>query len=263
MRVHLSLILVFPFILLLLPHHVHAVPTIDGNIQQDEWKQGLLKRIELDNGEILNLTIIYTSEDILFLATLLHNKPGDEIILDPTINHDYFGIEFDNNHDEAIMGTSSSPDDTLIVNYDKAGASDMFMHGFKAYNDVEYNGNEDVEGYANAKDGILIWEVKKPLNSGDVNGYDINLKQGDVYKIMVAFWDDKPPHTAAGYINRREGNSQFITMVVGAPISSLSVEIAGFILLLLTSFMVITLDTKFLTKIIKNFDKSKKHRDQE
>jgi hypothetical protein len=217
----------------MIPQSVGALPVLDGIISPDEWSDAFEdKDIEMNNGETLNLKTIYTSTDIYFLASMDHNGPDDEIIFDVSERHDYFGIEFDLNGDEAIMATPWSPDDMFLVDYMVAGAVDMYAQDYNVENDTSNGGTNDVEGSSGSENGRIIWEVRKPLKSGDSIGYDLSLEAGDDYKIMLAFWDDRYPHSAAEFVNKRVGNSQFITLTVGGAKDTTQWEIIGGILLL-------------------------------
>ena len=210
--------IVFLLIIFTYSGRVTANPSIDGEIAADEWSNGMQYHIPMTNGVILNLTVIYTDIDIYMLIVMPHNSAGDKIQLlsDNYTYHDYFGIEFDNNKDDAIMGTSSSPDDTIMIDYIDEGGIDMFMHSYKAFNDVGNGGSNDVSGRSGSIDGNLIFEIKRPLVTNDMNGYDISLNEGDKYLIMLAFWDDALAHSATTYINERIGNNQFIELRVGS-----------------------------------------------
>ncbi len=219
----------FPHLLILLiifipptiitPTTAETLPIIDGAVDS-AWDAGFEYKVSMTNGAILNLTILYTSSDIYFLVVLPHNSADDEIIQDTTIKHDYFGIEFDRNGDNVIMGVESSPDDMMIIDYDKPGLIDMYMHSYKAFEDIDNQGVDNGEGQSGTNDGNLIYEFRKPLNSGDINGYDIELKDGDQFQIMLAFWDDKNPHTAAEFTNVYKDGSQFMKFTVGNAVNS-------------------------------------------
>ena len=60
------------------------------------------------------------------------------------------------------------------------------------------------------------------------------LKAGESYKVMFALWINKPIHAAAGDVNVREGNSQFITLRVGTPISPVVGNIIAFLIFFLS-----------------------------
>ncbi len=192
-----------------------ALPTLDGKVQPGEWEGSETIDILLTNGVTMQLSIIYTQERAYFLAEIPHNGPGDVIKLDPSQPHDYFGIEFDRNGDNSIHGSLASPDDMILVNYFEPKAVDFYTHTFKVYEDTENNGVDDVEGTIGASNGTIIAEFSKPLDSGDTNGYDISLKEGDTYQVMVAFWDDQPPHSADVFINRDIGGKIFFELKVG------------------------------------------------
>lgn len=210
--------LVFLLIIFTFSGRITANPSIDGEVKADEWSNGFQYHIPMTNGVVLNLTVIYTDIDIYMLIVMPHNSAGDKIQLlsDNYTYHDYFGIEFDNNKDDAIMGKLDSPDDTIIIDYIDEGGIDMYMHSYKAFTDVGNGGSDDVSGRSGSSDGNLIFEIKRPLVTNDEKGYDISLNKGDKYLIMLAFWDDALPHSATTYINERIGNKQFIELRVGS-----------------------------------------------
>ena len=78
---------------------------------------------------------------------------------------------------------------------------------------------------------ILSGEFRKPLNSGDSSGYDISLKKGDTFHIMLALWDDKYPNTAAGYTNTFNNNQLFMTFIVGELKQSVLPNLLGIVVI--------------------------------
>ncbi|MCE7737646.1 MAG: hypothetical protein GPJ54_22335 [Candidatus Heimdallarchaeota archaeon] len=235
----------FIVILLFVPvqiTHGEGLPILDGIISEGEWDGSFEKIIRMNNGIDITLKAIYTETDVYYLVTFPHNSPGDEIERDPAAGrHDYFGIEFDNNKDGTIMGTTDSPDDMVLIDYDVPGAVDMFSHSFLVFKDLNNEGENNVEGKSNEDDGTLIYEFRKSLNTIDVNGYDIILKEGDSYFIMPAIWDNKNIHSAAGAINKQIGNSIFLELTVGEPASLLIEEFISVIAIVLASGVVLAL----------------------
>ena len=242
---------------------ISAIPSIDGDIKTNEWSDGFLYHIPMTNGAVLNLTIIYTESDIYMLIVMPHNSPGDKIQLlaDNYTYHDYLGVEFDNNKDDAIMGTYASPDDTIIVDYEVEGGTDMYMHSFRAFTDEESHGTNDVTGNSGSFDGNLVFEIKKPLITNDANGHDISLEKGDKFLIMFAFWDDALAHAATTYINQRIGNNQFIEFRVGYVSSDTTrdyITIGVFALAGIITFIVYYFDIskESFRKIIQRFSRN-------
>ena len=127
----------------------------------------------------------------------------------------------------------------------------MYSHTFRVYEDENNNGVDDAEGASGSEGNKLIWEMKKPLDSGDKDGNDISLQSGDTYKIMIAFWDDKPPHSSATYTNKMEGNTQFIIMTVGSPIDRTFGEIIGTTVLLASLAIAVVLIKYGIPVILK------------
>ncbi|MHA2031619.1 MAG: hypothetical protein ACW99Q_19755, partial [Candidatus Kariarchaeaceae archaeon] len=152
-----------------------------------------------------------------FLAKINHNDPGDQIILDLDVPHDYFGILFDNNKDGVIVGTADSPNDLVMVDYIDQGGTDMFMHSFQAFADLENGGEDNVVASSGQEDGYIIWEIKKELQSNDNEGYDITLSKGKEFQIMIAFWDDKLPHTASSVVNTMKDDHLYLPINIPNP----------------------------------------------
>lgn len=219
-----------------------TIPIIDG-IVGEEWDDAAKFSIEMTNGKVVDLRFFYTDSDMYILVVIDHSSAENTINLNTSDIHDYFGIEFDLNGDGVIMGTSRSPDDLIIIDYDGPGYKDMFMKNFKAYEDVKNEGSNDGEGASGTDGKNLIWEFRKPLDSGDTKGYDISLKKGDKFQVMLAFWDDKYPNTAAGYTNKFNNNQQFLTFIVGELNQSLFPNLLGVIVVGMAYF-----GTNFITK---------------
>ncbi len=206
-----------------LPAEAEEFPILDGKIDQGEWDKAEVHTFQMKNGVKtidMTLSIIYSSTTIYFLAIIPHNDPDETINLDPKNKHDYFGIEFDNNGDNAIHGTVASPDDIIMVNYFKKEAEDFYTHSFKVFRDVDNGGSDETVGTVGTMDGTLIFEFSKPLDSEDQKGYDISLKPGQKYQVMLAFWDDQPPHSANVFINNPVGGKIFVDFVVSGTANS-------------------------------------------
>ncbi|OLS25243.1 MAG: hypothetical protein HeimC2_19190 [Candidatus Heimdallarchaeota archaeon LC_2] len=218
-KANLNVFLLFIFLIIPIPNSNGAVPLImDGNITNGEWDESYSQTIRMSIGIDISLKTQYTETDAYFLVTFSKNSPGDEINRDPsTGSHDYFGIEFDNNNDGAIMGTEGSPDDMILIDYDRVGALDMYSHSYHVFIDENNQGTNNVEGQSNDVDGFLIYEFRKSLNSTDSKGFDISLKEGDKYYIMPAIWDDEFLGETTTTINTQIGNTIFIEMIVGEP----------------------------------------------
>ena len=214
-KILVAFILVATFTLPVRSSEAIALPTLDGKLDQGEWDGSESLNILLTNGVTMTLSTIYTAQAAYFLAIIPHNGPNDEIQLDPSVPHDYFGIEFDRNGDNAIHGSVESPDDMVLVNYFENKAVDFYTHSFKVYEDTENGGRDDVKGTIGQENGSIIVEFSKPLNSGDEKGYDISLKPNQKYQVMVAFWDNQPPHSADVFINRDIGGKIFFELQVG------------------------------------------------
>lgn len=186
-------------------------PTIDGVISLDEWIGDELI-ITMNNGREVEMVIIYSETDIYLSFKFEHITGSSELInRDPfSGRHDYFGIEFDTNNDGNIMGTLEYPDDIILFDYEEFGAVDMFSHSFRVFYDIDYDGTNDVEGASGQNGSYLIYEVRKPMQSNDQNGYDMGLSDGESIYMMIAIWKDKNTHSAAGSVNIEVNGSIFL-----------------------------------------------------
>ncbi len=216
MKVLLCLLILFTPLIITYGQDI-IEPIIDGVVSDEEWDEGYSHPITLNNGKILNLTIIFSDTHAYFLAKINHSDPGDQIILDVEVRHDYFGILFDNNKDGVVDGTQDSPDDLVMVDYIDQGGTDMFMHSFTAFDDLDNGGEKNVIASTGIVDGCIFWEISKELQSNDDEGHDIALSLGDEFHIMVAFWDDRFPHTTSSAVNEQKDNQIFLPITIPDP----------------------------------------------
>ena len=226
-------------------------PIIDGVVEEG-WDSAAKYKIEMTNGKVVDFRLTFSDTDMYILIILDHSSAENVINFNTSEPHDYFGIEFDINNDGAIMGTPRSPDDLIIIDYDIPGYKDMYMQGvtFKAIEDVNNGGVNDGEGVSGTDGKNIIWEFRKPLDSGDSKGYDISLKKGDQFQVMLAFWDDKYAYTAAVYTNTYNNNQQFLTFIVGELKQNLFPNLLGIIAIALAYF-----GTDYLSKHKSFIDK--------
>ena len=205
----------FLFFFLLIPTiiiipHANSPPKIDGYPNDEFWKMSTMYNIEMQNQIFITIQLRFMSEILYLLAEIPHNGQYDMINLNPEKNHDYFGIEFDNNGDGVFHGTTKSPDDMVLINYFHSGAQDLFTRNFKVFNDTQVNGKENAEGGVTSANGTIFFELSKELNSQDNFGADINIKRGDIFWMSFAFWDDRPVHDALVFTNKQESGKLFL-----------------------------------------------------
>jgi len=155
--------------------------TLDGEISGNEW----------DDAGQLSVTFVYApgGPPVTYPGTIYFKHDGtclwicirvqddDENAFPET--DDYAAILFDANGD----GDIGSGDDSAIIHHG--------LHGFladlrpdeqgiwRADNDTEFSGNNDVAAESRWAAGWYIYEMCKPLNSGDSNGCDIAISPGD------------------------------------------------------------------------------------
>jgi hypothetical protein len=256
------------FISLLLLHliatptlaYIPIVPVLDGDPTDDIWNTGEKYKVPMANQVLMDLTLLYTTENIYFRVLIPHDGPNDVIILNTTGLHDYFGVEFDRNMDGTIHGTDDGfygPNDIVMVNYFQPGAQDFFSANFRIYPDIEHGGTDNVEGAAGEWQGHLVFEFSKILDSGDRAGYDISLQPGDIYTMMFGFWDDRPVRDANVIVNLPIDGSVFLRFQVNLspnPLSNiLSLVIFLIAVIAVLLFNLLVFNKKFKMKWI-NYD---------
>lgn len=165
-------------------------PIIDGVKGADEWNNGDRRIVPMADGSSIVATVLFNSSHIFILLEVADDNPT---LFGSSTSWDGFGVEFDINGDRVPMGTSSSPDDTILVSYMKKGAEDYFLQGMgnPAIADTTDSGTDDVIGDISIGEGTIVVEMAKKLNSGDDAGNDIGFSTpGQRFSILFAFWDN-------------------------------------------------------------------------
>lgn len=222
-------------------------PEIDGNITSSEWQNSLLFNITLVGEDAaIRVTTNQTHMFIGFNYTTTDFSPVNNTV--PAFNntianytlgynnqtHDWFAFVFDNNLDMAfdevsnVIGTSSSPDDVVVVDQYNGSYYDGYAAGesevlFRPDSSILYNGTVDPEdtaginnetislgingtllegnegssdvflGSMNTTDGettTLSYELIKPLSSGDNLGYDFNIETTRMLQFKLLYFDN-------------------------------------------------------------------------
>jgi len=161
--------------------------TLDGAISGNEWDDAGQLPLNFvythDESSITYPGTIYLKHDGAYLWICILVQDDDENIY-PEI-YDYAAILFDANED----GEIGQQDDSAILHHG-LGAFDLRPDEGEVWRfDTEFGGNNDVTGESAWSAGWYTYEMRKPLNSGDNNGYDIAISPGDTILSSSCFWD--------------------------------------------------------------------------
>jgi len=161
--------------------------TLDGGISGNEWEDAgqLPLTFVYTHGES-SLTypgVIYLKHDGSCLWICIRVQDDDEDKF-PALG-DYAAILFDASGD----GEIGSGDDSAIIHHGM-DAEDLRPDEDGVWlSDTEFGGNNDVAGQSGWASGWYTYEMRKPLNSGDTNGYDIAISPGDTILSGSCYWD--------------------------------------------------------------------------
>jgi len=158
-----------------------TAPTIDGIIEVGEWQGGKESKIPLIDiwvqgpGQIIEISVIsmYCNNSFLYLGI---TAPIGTLASYITIMI-YFHT---NAEDEFIVDSKVSPGNDLKIfsvneNYSYDAVTIHTYNIVEYANDTEVGGTNDLEVKYKATSFESTFEFKMPLNSGDINGGDINL----------------------------------------------------------------------------------------
>lgn len=143
----------------------------------------------------------------------------------------------DTSADLALFGDNNQvPDGYSDANFDSGGSSaaDAVQDGIGAMTVVPAG-------------QIVTVELKKPLNSGDAAGKDINWLQGNAYTLTIA-WDSNGGGSSGGNTNHRGGPTAYGILISPNPIP----EFPGWmfiVVLLVLMVPVIVLARKMIPKL--------------
>lgn len=161
--------------------------SLDGDISGNEWEDGgqLSLTFVYTHGES-SLTypgVIYLKHDGTYLWICIRVQDDDENKF-PEM-YDYVAILFDASGD----GDIGAGDDSAIIHHG-LGPLDLRPDEDGVWlSDTEFGGNSDVDGQSGWAAGWYTYEMRKPLNTGDTNGYDIAISPGDTILSSSCFWD--------------------------------------------------------------------------
>lgn len=191
----ITAIMVAPATAMLVGGQQEAIPfpTIDGVRSTNEWPSKYVNTYEFGNNKQVSLAYRFNGTHLIFMAQYTDETPSTFGTV-----QDAFAIGFDNNGDQANMGSTSSPDDSVFIGLYGNYSLDVYMRGIgqTVLLDTDVGGVNDTEGrFSISQENLYTFETAKPINSGDINGEDISLGAGDTINIMLAYWDDLPPMT--------------------------------------------------------------------
>jgi hypothetical protein len=170
----------------------------------------------------------------------------------------YIGMSFvaDSNNPWVAfeLGTSSC----MSMNADGAVFGDD-NYSPNGYEDIHFTENAGVASDA-SQDGkgamsvnssnFVIMELKKPLNSGDMSGKDINWTQGDTYSLVI-LWDSDSGGSSGGTTGHLSGTPSVKTILINSnPIPEFpnSIIIAGVVT---TAISIVILRKRLLKTLAK------------
>jgi hypothetical protein len=182
-------------------------PIIDGDLESytGEWENATVyigdygvghKQVTIRvqaNLTHLFMGISYTSSVYVPINTTI--PPGDTY---NNQSHSWYSVIFDRNFDSKL-GSEISPDDIVVINYRVNGSQDGFMNGTKTNSfvmDVNATGFENSvsalsEYEDDFNDHVVSIEFAKELDSGDVAGNDIELKQNTIINFDFIVWENE------------------------------------------------------------------------
>ena len=167
-------------------------PVFDGQWSEQEYPYSI--RLKSEKGRFIDFAY-RISENYVFLAARFDDSTPTLFAQDPREVRDYFSIGFDRNGDGVYMGTSTSPDDTIIVGMEGNFSDDFYMQGIKqksVIRDTDKGGSNNTLGIFSLEVQTFTFEVRKELQSSDELGNDISLQYGDSVPVMIAYWDNLP-----------------------------------------------------------------------
>jgi len=178
-------------------------PVIDGDLESysGEWENATIQsngfgvgpnRISLtirvqSNATHLFMGISYVSSIFVPINTTI--PVGDSYNNE---SHTWYAIVFDNNFDERIGYSEDAADDVVLVNYRQEGAQDAYVNGTTTNSlvlDLNMTGQENAVSALSTElddfnNHVVSYEVAKELDSQDINGKDISVKEGEPLRYM-------------------------------------------------------------------------------
>ena len=192
----------FPFVILAEATNIgtlysipSSTPTIDGYIDPIEWQDAQKKTFILssyyDQTRTLPVMLysIYDETDTLYIAveTIVHEFLTAEMMIYFQTNETHpiidrvtnFEVTWNDGLDAKWLGSQNV-------------SNDMFRMSNSILSDDDYLGTNDfdVNCTTNVNIGKIYWEMVMPLNSGDVNGYDLSLGVGESINMFLSYEDD-------------------------------------------------------------------------
>lgn len=184
-------------------------PVIDGVLESyaGEWENATIhnasfgpsgNRISLtirvqSNATHLFMGVSYVSEIFIPINTTI--PVGDSY---NNQSHTWYSILFDRNFDDRIGYSNEAADDAVVINYRAEGAQDAYFNGTTPDSlvlDINMTGYENsISALTTELDDFnryeVSFEVAKELDSGDTNGKDISLKEGETIRYLFIVYEN-------------------------------------------------------------------------
>ena len=180
-------------------------PVIDGNLEsyEGEWENATVFTTTFSS-KLITISVQANDTHLFmgFTYTSLYYFPINTTIpVGDTYNnesHTWFSVVFDRNFDR-VVGNVEYSDDAIAINYRMEGAQDAFLNGTD-YNsfvmDVNVTGIENTFAAMNAtlddfNNNVITVELAKELNSGDVEGNDIEALPNDSMNFLIMVFENR------------------------------------------------------------------------
>ncbi len=170
-----------------------TAPTIDGNLETyaGEWANATVYYNVID-GTNISIRVKANNTHLFFGISY---KTSVFVSLNSTNSsqdHTWFAIVFDRNFDNKI-GSETAPDDAIVFNYKNYGSVDAYFNGTNPQSiliDTSNGGDENTIGAIQTEQDFIgkynvTVEIAKKLDSKDIKGNDISLKQSDAIPFAI------------------------------------------------------------------------------
>ncbi len=197
-----------------IPIIANNTPTFDGNSSSFglEWVNASKTTVNVGGDAGFNGDLFVQINGTHVFIMLNFSRPSfipvnDTIPTNSSLSynnatHDWFAFEFDNDLTRTEFGTKDSPHDLIVIDRYNSSVVDAFVYmndtGENAVpiveNDTYVGGFNNTGGvranFSDAGDNIVVLELFKELNSGDENGYDININDSILLSFRILAWQN-------------------------------------------------------------------------
>ena len=182
-------------------------PIIDGDLDsfEGEWENATVYNTDFGTGNKLVTIRVLANETHLFMG--INYVSSIYVPINTTIpvgdeynneTHTWYAIVFDRNYDKTV-GSTTAPDDAVVVNYRVEGAQDAFINGTKVNSlgiDVNVTGFENAianvtEYEDDFHNHVVTLELAKEIKSGDELGYDIDLQSSESVDFLLLVFENE------------------------------------------------------------------------